>query len=421
MTVRPQCAVAPWPHLLCMKLPIQIIKVVLLTVLVNIGCVTTRLTCSLDALNESASALEVGVMMALFAFVPALCAIRCGLWIDMVGPKKPILYGIVIAGLAAAIPALFSIKSFGLVPLFLSCIINGVALMLIAMAVQHLIGILSEAKNRTTNFAILAMGFSAASFSAPIISGYIIDYFGFRISYFFAITTALLGLVLFLLRVQKALPAHWIPKNTSRHHSKFELMKIPHVRNVLIVSSFMSMAWDLQGFMIPVYGTAIGLTATEIGWILGFFASATFTIRFFMPWIAKHLTEWQTLTAAFGFGTLSYFLFPLFESFYALCGVAFLLGLALGSSQPNVMSLLHTESPEGRVGEALGLRTMLINICHTTLPILFGAAGAAVGAGAVFFAVATLMGGVTWFTTHCQKVSMSRNKRKILQTRQAHT
>ena len=67
------------------------------------------------------------------------------------------------------------------------------------------------------------------------------------------------------------------------------------------------------------------------------------------------------------------------------------------------------------MGEALGLRTMLINMCHTTLPILFGAAGTAVGAGAVFFAVATLMGGVAWFTTHCEKVSTSRNKRYIVE------
>ena len=85
--------------------------------------------------------------------------------------------------------------------------------------------------------------------------------------------------------------------------------------------------------------------------------------------------------------------------------MAFLLGLALGSSQPNVMSLLHTQSPEGRVGEALGLRTMLINVCHTTLPILFGAAGTVIGAGAVLMSVASLMGGVAWFTTRCQKVS----------------
>lgn len=398
-----------------MKWPLQIIKIVLLTVLVNIGCVINRVTCSLDALHENASALEVGVMMALFAFVPALFALRCGRWIDEVGPKKPIFYGILTAALASCIPAIFDVSVFGLSPLYIASIINGIAIMLIAMAVQQLIGYLSEAKSRTTNFAILAMGFSAASFSAPIISGYIIDYVSFRWTYIFAIATAIIGMMTFILRIRQSLPSEWSNRKTVRRKSSFELLKIPHVRNVLIVSSFMSMAWDLQGFMIPVYGSSIGLTATQIGWILGFFACATFTIRFFMPWISKHLTEWQTLTGAFSFGTLSYFLFPLFNNFYALCGVAFLLGLALGSSQPNVMSLLHTESPEGRVGEALGLRTMLINMCHTTLPILFGAAGTAVGAGAVFFAVATLMGGVAWFTTHCEKVSTSRNKRYIVE------
>lgn len=46
-----------------------IIKVILLTVVVQIGCVSNRVSCSLDALYEQASALEVGIMMALFAFV----------------------------------------------------------------------------------------------------------------------------------------------------------------------------------------------------------------------------------------------------------------------------------------------------------------------------------------------------------------
>ena len=68
-----------------------IIKVILLTVVVQIGCVSNRVSCSLDALYEQASALEVGIMMALFAFVPALFAIRSGQWIDSIGPKKPVL------------------------------------------------------------------------------------------------------------------------------------------------------------------------------------------------------------------------------------------------------------------------------------------------------------------------------------------
>lgn len=65
-----------------------IIKVILLTVVVQIGCVSNRVSCSLDGLYENASALEVGIMMALFAFVPALFAIRSGQWIDSVAPKN---------------------------------------------------------------------------------------------------------------------------------------------------------------------------------------------------------------------------------------------------------------------------------------------------------------------------------------------
>ena len=79
------------------------------------------------------------------------------------------------------------------------------------------------------------------------------------------------------------------------------------------------------------------------------------------------------------------------------------------------MSLIHTESPPGRTGEALGLRTMLINLCHTTLPIIFGAAGSVIGAGSVFYVVAGLMGGVSVFTSRCQKQSTSRASRRVVE------
>ena len=43
------------------------------------------------------------------------------------------------------------------------------------------------------------------------------------------------------------------------------------------------MAWDLQAFMIPVYGTEIGLDAVAIGWLLSTFSICTFAVRVFMP------------------------------------------------------------------------------------------------------------------------------------------
>lgn len=391
-----------------------IIKVILLTVVVQIGCVANRVSCSLDGLYENATALEVGIMMALFAFVPALFAIRSGQWIDSVGPKKPVLTGICIMTVAAALPLIFEVKTFGLWPLYAACTINGLGFMLVQMTNQQLVGHLSKVENRTNNFAFLAMGYSTANLSAPIASGYLIDHMGFQSAYGMALSSVVLGLAVFLLLIWPKLPASWNRPKVVKRKGSFELMGIPHVRNVLIASSFMSMAWDLQSFMIPVYGTEIGLSASEVGWILGVFASATFFVRLFMPIIARHLTEWQTITCAFALGALSYALFPMFESFYLLCAVAFLLGMALGSSQPNVMSLIHSESPPGRTGEALGLRTMLINLCHTTLPIIFGGAGSVVGAGAVFYIVASLMGGVSVFTSRCQKQSQSRSVERVV-------
>ncbi len=380
-----------------------IFRLVLLTVIVHMSCIANRVTCSLDALHHQASALEVGVMMALFALIPMLCAMRCGRWIDAAGPKKPLLLGISFSITASLIPTFLNTAEVGLWPLYLACMVNGVGLMIVSMTNQQLVGHLSDAKKRTTNFAMLAMGFSTANLLAPIASGYLIDGFDYQTTYAFALSMAATGFVFCLVFILRQVPAVWTSVKRPAGTSSFELFSIPRVRNVLIICSFMSMAWDLQGFMIPVYGKAIGLSATEIGWILGTFAMATFTVRLFMPFISRRLSEWETITTAFGLGALAYFLFPIFDNFYALCAVAFVLGLALGASQPNVMTLLHTETPQGRVGEANGLRMMIINACHTTLPIAFGAAGSVIGAGAVFFAVASLMTGVTWFSTKCKK------------------
>ena len=392
-----------------------IIKIILLTVIVQIGCVSSRVSCSLDGLYENAGALAVGIMMALFAFVPALFAIRTGQWIDSVGPKKPVLIGICVMTVAVALPLVFDVKTFGLWPLFAACMTNGLGFMLVQMTNQQLVGHLSQAANRTNNFAFLAMGYSAANLTAPILSGYLIDHIGFASAYAAALGSVVIGLLLFVTLIRSKLPDSWNRPKVVKRKGSFELMGIPHVRNVLIASSFMSMAWDLQSFMIPVYGTEIGLSASEVGWILGIFASATFFVRLFMPLIARHLSEWKTITCAFAFGALSYALFPVFDNFYMLGAVAFLLGMALGSSQPNVMSLIHTESPPGRTGEALGLRTMLLNVCHTTLPIIFGAAGNVIGAGSVFYIVATLMGGVSVFTSRCEKQSLSHNAERVVE------
>lgn len=139
--------------------------------------------------------------------------------------------------------------------------------------------------------------------------------------------------------------------------------------------------------------TPIGLSATEIGWLIGMFFAATFAVRFLMPLLSKRISEWQFLVAVLAIGSFAYILFPFFTELGPLLVVAFILGLGLGASQPNVMSLLQTQSPKGRVGEALGIRTMLTNLCHTVLPTGFGLLASAVGVFWIFIAMGVIMGG----------------------------
>jgi MFS family permease len=92
---------------------------------------------------------------------------------------------------------------------------------------------------------------------------------------------------------------------------------------------------------------------------------------------------------------LSYAMLPFTQNVAAMMALMFLLGLGLGAPQPMILTLLHESAPAGRAGEALGLRTTMINTSQTVMPLIFGAVGAALGIAPLFWAMsaALLAGG----------------------------
>ena len=105
------------------------------------------------------------------------------------------------------------------------------------------------------------------------------------------------------------------------------------------------------------------------------------------------MREWTTITLTMAIACLAYVLFPLVKTVPLLAAIAFLLGLGLGATQPSIMSLLYAEAPEGRAGEAVGVRAVVLNASHTVLPLAFGGVGAALGMLPVFWAMAALLAG----------------------------
>ena len=71
--------------------------------------------------------------------------------------------------------------------------------------------------------------------------------------------------------------------------------------------------------------------------------------------------------------------------------ISFLLGLSLGCGNPLSMILIYGSSPQGRTGEALGLRMSLNKIIQIGVPLLFGYLGSMLGLIAVFWSNGLLL------------------------------
>ncbi len=367
-----------------------LLNIIALGVLTHTTFVSARMVGALYALENGASTFTVGVLMALFALVPMLTAVRAGRWLDVVGPFKPLAAGAALITGGAVLPALFPYPVADIAPLLVAACLVGTGSMLIQQTTIHLVGERAEPSRRAVDFSWLALGASIAGLAGPVGSGLLIDFAGHRAA-FAALTLVALsaGALLWLRRAQ--LPSRAAPLQPPVARPMFELLAVRDVRHVLIATALVSMSWDLQNFMMPVHGSRVGLSASEIGLVLGSFAVATFAIRLAMPRLSRSFREWQILTFTLFTAALSFALIPWSESLLPLAACAFLLGLGLGAAQPNVMSLLHGKTPAGRVGEALGLRTTIMNGSHVVLPLVFGAFGAVVGARVVFLLMAAVL------------------------------
>jgi MFS family permease len=166
----------------------------------------------------------------------------------------------------------------------------------------------------------------------------------------------------------------------------------PMFRRLLLVNWVLSSCWDVHTFVVPVLGHDRGLSASVIGTILGAFAVAAAAVRLLLPVLAARLREWAVITSAMAATAVLFAVYPLLHAPLAMGLCSVLLGLALGSVQPMVMSTLHQITPEHRHGEAVALRMMAINASSVAMPMLFGLAGAAIGVAGLFWIVGGAVG-----------------------------
>ncbi len=351
------------------------------------ACMTGfRMAAPLMALRQGYSPLAVGMLLALFALAPVFMALPAGRYADRRGLKKPVAMAVGIASVGAAVSVAFPV--FGV--LCLTALTCGAATGLAMIALQRHVGRLANnATELKQVFSWMAIGPSISNFLGPFAAGVMIDSFGFRAAFL-------------LLALLPSLAWFWV-RHTVEHEpvapelrqssgSSWNLLKDAGFRKLMLINWMLSSCWDVHTFLVPVLGHERGLSATVIGSILGAFALAATAIRILMPWLASHLRESVVIGSAMGATALLFAVYPLVQAAWAMGALSILLGFALGSVQPMIMSTLHQMTPHHRHGEALGLRAMAINGSSVVMPLLFGSVGALVGVGAVFWIVGAVVG-----------------------------
>jgi MFS family permease len=236
--------------------PPVIVRLWLMVLLGNITFTGGRLALLLGARELNASPTVMGLLIALGAVTGALTAVHVGKWFDRYhhGRVLQIGLGCILASMILAT------TRFTLDSMLIASAISGFGINILQIGGQGLTGYYSTPENRPRHYNFIAFALSLSLLLGPAVAGYSIDYLGFRGSYVIFAALAFLA----SLAISRGLgrPA---PKKASAPGQKagnaLELFRNPGLRRLYFMDLLFATGWNSLGFLVPLYGAQIGLSA----------------------------------------------------------------------------------------------------------------------------------------------------------------
>jgi predicted MFS family arabinose efflux permease len=345
-----------------------------------------RMTAPLWVLEHGHGKAAAGLAAALFALGQIFLLLPAGRFADRHGLQRPLRLCVVAAtlglGLSAIWPSLWA--------LCITAPMVGAAAGVAHLSLQRHVGraAASPAQLRQA-FSWLSIGPAAANFAGPMVAGITIDLAGFHAAFGLL---CLLPLVAWLLmrKVPEA-PSEAAP--AGERSPAWELLRDPSIRRMFFINWVLNASFDLHSFMVPVLGHERDLPAAAIGGILGTFALGAMAVRLAMPALGPRVPEWVWLASACAVTGTLLLIYPFAPGAWAMALCSATMGLAFGSVQPMVTSMLYQLTPRHRQGEALAMRLTMINVSMFAMPTLLGIVSSAVGVGPAFWVLGLLVCG----------------------------
>jgi MFS family permease len=352
----------------------------------------TRMAASLAVLSQGLPEWTVGALLSIYGLAPIGISLWAGRMADRHGFHRPVTIAVVVALVGAVLPVLTQ----HVVAFAISGLATGGAVAFAAVAIQREAGLMArDAGDLKRVFSWVALGPALSNTFAPVIAGLLIDHVGFRAAFVFGALLPL-GAAWAATQVPRKPAAPQAVGLPSAQRGALELLRLPMLRNLLLVNVVMAASWDAHSFTVPVVGHARELSASVIGLVLGAFSVAATLVRLAISSFAQRIDEQRALRAAITLATAVLLVYAWLPGAAGMVIGSAVLGLALGSVQPMVLSTLHQAAPPGRQGQALGLRMLFTNAATIAMPVGFGFLAAATTSAAPMWLMAAALVAARW-------------------------
>jgi len=358
-----------------------------------------RFLVAVYAVQQGAPPLVVGVLVALFSLAPVLFTVPVGKLVDRIGTRAPMQVCLALMTAATLVPCFWP----GLAPLYITAPLVGGAFFASYVGMSTLLNHYSTPENRPGNFARMSVGISVAQSLVPLVGGFSVDHLGYAAAFALITLYALTSYLIFSLGGVKHIgpgaqgdaardkPADQ-PATKTRTR---DLLRNRDLLSVYVFSTLFILAWDIFLVMVPIYGTQLGLTASQMGVLMSAYGLASFLVRVAGPWLSRRWSPWQLMHIALVTCAASTMVFGMLSSLPLLLVCAFVMGLGQGIGSPMSSAAMYEVAPKERVGEALGVRMSLGMAAQTVLPLGVGAMGALLAAAPIFWVSGLILfGGV---------------------------
>lgn len=362
-----------------------ILSVLALGILGQICFIGLRMMLLLNGAALGSSTASLGVLQALFMMPTALLSIRIGRLIDRLGPRGPMLLSLLALVISPLLPALAP----GLPALYVAAMLSGSAATVMYMIHVGVTGRTALPEERLRYMTLSSVVYSMVSLGAPLLGGVMIDTVGHRWAYLALGPWPLIAVIAILVGV-RGIPGPSASGARPGGRGAMDLLREPDLRAVYVVSTCLSIIIESYSLLIPLYGTARGLSATSIGLMISTMSFAMLGIRAAAPLLARAVPHRRLLVIALFQASLAYAIYPLVDSMAIHLALAVMIGSAVGLTQPMTMVMLYELAPRGRDGEAVGLRQLFVSSGQVGVPLAFGALAGVAGLLPAFWIIAAL-------------------------------